>query len=155
MEVSAAKAMEATLAYPSDNNKETRSPVPQKAGQDLEIPKIHKMSKLQKEQTDKTAAAESTKEGRETDREFFFSQEGFREGLWKEELEAVNGALNAFMLTINSDLHFVIHEDTDVVMLQVVDRRDNSVVKEIPSHEMLDVLARIRESVGALLDEEA
>ena len=70
----------------------------------------------------------------------------------KDEMLKINGALNGFMDAINSDLHFVIHDKTKELMMRVVDRRDNKVVKEIPTHEMLDVIANIREYVGSLLD---
>lgn len=73
----------------------------------------------------------------------------------KDEIIKINGALNGFMDAINSDLQFVLHDKTKELMLRVVDRRDNKVVKEIPTHEMLDVIANIREYVGSLLDKRA
>jgi len=129
MEMNAVKIVEPTLNNPVANNTDNKS-VQKKAG--LESEKL----KGQTENADK-AKDKDQKE------------------LTKEEINEINGVLNTFMNTIDSNLHFVLHDKTKELMLQVVDRRDNKVVKEIPSREMLDVIARIRESVGALFDKRA
>ncbi len=75
--------------------------------------------------------------------------------LSKEELQKVNSELNKFMSLINSDIQFSLHERTKQLMVQVIDTRDQKVIKEFPSHEMLDIMANIREYVGVLLDRRA
>lgn len=127
MEITAVKVPEATANYPIGGKGEN-SPVSQK--NDSDNTKV----KVQSENEDKK------KDSKE---------------LSKDDVNKINGALNNFMDAINSDLHFVIHERSKELMLRVVDRRNSKVVKEIPTHEMLDVIATIRESVGALLDKRA
>lgn len=129
MEINAVKIVESAVNSPVINNNENRAVV-QKAG--LENDKL----KVQTESVDK-------------------AKEKDKKELTKDEINEINGVLNTFMNTIDSDLHFVLHDKTKELMLQVVDRRDNKVVKEIPSRDMLDVIARIRESVGALFDKRA
>lgn len=75
--------------------------------------------------------------------------------LQKNELLNVNHQLNKFMTLINADIQFELHEKTKQLMVQVVDTKEHKVLKEFPSHEMLDVLANIRDYVGVLLDEKA
>lgn len=63
--------------------------------------------------------------------------------------------MNKFMERLNTDIHFTLHEKTERLMLQVVDRKNGEIIKEIPSEEMLDMLAKISEYVGVLLDKKA
>ena len=72
--------------------------------------------------------------------------------LKKEDLVDINNALNKFMSVINADIQFEINDRTKQLMVQVVDTKDSKVLREFPSHEMLNVLANIREYVGILLD---
>jgi len=69
-----------------------------------------------------------------------------------DEIKQITDGLNKFMETINTDLKFEIHEKTNRVIVQVVDPRDQRVIKEFPPHELLDTLAAISDYVGVLLD---
>jgi flagellar protein FlaG len=70
----------------------------------------------------------------------------------KEDLERITDETNKFMQMINTDLQFSVHEKTKQLMVQVVDTKEQRVIKEFPSHEFLDTMAKIREYVGFLLD---
>ncbi|MBC2723828.1 flagellar protein FlaG [Desulfosporosinus sp.] len=72
--------------------------------------------------------------------------------LTNDEIGQVTDGLNKFMETINTDLKFEIHEKTNRVIVQVVDSKDQRVIKEFPPHELLDTLAAISDYVGVLLD---
>ncbi|KGK90344.1 hypothetical protein DP73_06750 [Desulfosporosinus sp. HMP52] len=72
-----------------------------------------------------------------------------------EEINQITDRLNKFMENINTDLRFEIHEKTNRVMVQVVNSKDNTVIKEFPPHELLDTLAAISDYVGLLLDKKA
>lgn len=69
-----------------------------------------------------------------------------------DEAHKVSSEMNKFMKMLNSNIRFVLHEKTNVRMVQMVDNKDNTVLKEFPSHELLDIKAKIREYVGVLLD---
>ncbi|HPT83789.1 MAG TPA: flagellar protein FlaG [Limnochordia bacterium] len=84
------------------------------------------------------------------------------EQMWKEavaaeepalhEIEEAVEALNTSIEYINRVLRFTIHEDTQRVMVRVVDLETDEVIKEIPPEEVLDTVARIREMIGLLVD---
>jgi flagellar protein FlaG len=74
--------------------------------------------------------------------------------LSKEELQNVAADLTKFMQSINTEISFSIHEKTGRMMVQVKDAK-GAVVKEFPSHELLDTIAAIGDYVGALLDKKA
>jgi flagellar protein FlaG len=71
-----------------------------------------------------------------------------------EEMQNVAADLTKFMKSLNTDIKFAIHEKTGRMMVRVVDSKDQ-VLKEFPSHELLDTIAAISEYVGALLDKKA
>ncbi len=72
--------------------------------------------------------------------------------LSRDEISGMTNGLNDFMNEINASLHFVVHEKTHRMMVQVVNTKDQSVIKEIPAHELLDTLAAISDYIGILLD---
>ena len=78
-----------------------------------------------------------------------------KDQLNKKEVEEITAGLNDFMESINTDIKFVLHQRTDTLMVQVVDVEKHKVLREAPPKELLDVLARIRDFVGALLDKKA
>ena len=128
MDISAAKTVETTTSYGTAKNNDSQSVVSKASVENEKV---------------KNQVVDGNKD-KNKDKE-----------ISKDDMAKMNDALNSFMTAINSDLHFVMHDKAKELMLQVVDRRDNKVLKEIPSREMLDVIATIRESVGALLDKRA
>ncbi|HBV86025.1 MAG TPA: flagellar biosynthesis protein FlaG [Desulfosporosinus sp.] len=70
----------------------------------------------------------------------------------RDEISQITDGLNKFMATINTDLKFEIHEKTNRIIVQVVDSKDQRVIKEFPPHELLDTLAAISDYIGVLLD---
>ena len=77
-----------------------------------------------------------------------------RQPLTRQQMETVTSDLTQFMKSMNTDINFSIHEKTGRLIVQVKDSK-GTVVKEFPSHELLDTLAAISESIGALLDRKA
>ncbi|SDG16985.1 flagellar protein FlaG [Desulfosporosinus hippei DSM 8344] len=61
-------------------------------------------------------------------------------------------AMNKFIQAMDANIQFEVHEKTNQLMVQVVDRANNKVLKEFPSSEFLDTMAAIRDYVGILLD---
>ncbi|OEF97876.1 hypothetical protein BHF68_13230 [Desulfuribacillus alkaliarsenatis] len=53
----------------------------------------------------------------------------------------------------NARFEYSIHEDTKRIMVKVVDTVNDEVIKEIPAEEVLDLVAKIWEMSGILLDE--
>lgn len=73
----------------------------------------------------------------------------------RDDIVPVVEEMNKFMQAVNTDLQFSLHEKTNQMMVQMVDAETQRVVKEFPAHELLDMVAKIREYVGFLLDEKA
>lgn len=73
----------------------------------------------------------------------------------RDKLEAMSAEMTKFMQLANSDIQFQLHEETKKLIVQVVDTKTNTVLKEFPPHEFLDTIAKIREFVGFLLDKKA
>lgn len=72
--------------------------------------------------------------------------------LSREDAQHITKELNKFLQLLNADLQFTMHEKTQRLMVQVVDTKENKVLREFPSHELLDTIAKIRDYVGFLLD---
>lgn len=67
----------------------------------------------------------------------------------EELLESVNRRL----ITADKRLQFLIHEETGRVQLKVVERFTGEVIREVPPEKLLDLVARIHELIGLLIDE--
>ena len=50
---------------------------------------------------------------------------------------------------------FNVHEDTERLMIQVVDKKTDEVVREIPSKEFLDMVSRMVDYMGLMVDQKA
>jgi flagellar protein FlaG len=72
--------------------------------------------------------------------------------LSETELEDITEKLNSFMQLINTDIKFELHTKTNTLMIQVEDSKTHAVLKEVPAHELLDMVTRIREYIGVFLD---
>ena len=68
-------------------------------------------------------------------------------------LERAVATLNEWIRHVNKQLRFVIHEERERVMVRVVEAETQEVIREIPPERVLDTIARIKESIGLLLDE--
>jgi flagellar protein FlaG len=75
--------------------------------------------------------------------------------LSREEADQVTDEMNSIVQALNTKIQFQLHDKTKQLMVQVVDINDGKVLKEFPPHELLDVMAKIREYVGSLIDKKA
>mgnify|MGYP001115202832 FL=1 len=73
-------------------------------------------------------------------------QEGANEKI-RKAVEAMNKKL------ANSEAVFGIHEDTNRVTIKLVDKNTKEVIKELPPEKTLDMIARVCEMSGILIDE--
>lgn len=65
--------------------------------------------------------------------------------------EAVDDA-NKVLKIVNKRFEFSIHEETGRTMVKIIDRDTNEVISEIPPEKILDMLAKIWEAVGLIID---
>jgi flagellar protein FlaG len=72
----------------------------------------------------------------------------------KEDVEKAAEELSSVVQSMGANLAFAIHERTNRLMVRMVDS-DGNILKEYPSTEFLDMVSRIRDYVGSLLDKKA
>ena len=53
----------------------------------------------------------------------------------------------------NTECQFSIHEKTNQIMIKIVDQTTKQVIKEIPSEQILDMIAKMCDLVGVFVDE--
>ena len=54
----------------------------------------------------------------------------------------------------NRRLQFSVNHDLNQVVVKVIDRQTDKVIKELPSEELQRLHVRVREAIGLLIDEE-
>ena len=68
-------------------------------------------------------------------------------------LEEAVDKLNIAVQSFNKNLKFQLHEDSNRWAVQVVDIREDEIIQQIPSEEVLNVVAQIQTILGVLLDD--
>ena len=72
----------------------------------------------------------------------------------KAENEAIKSAVDKMNKTMfNSEAVFGIHEGTNRVTIKIVDKDTKKVIKELPPEKTLDMIAKVWEMAGILVDE--
>ncbi|MBO8142018.1 MAG: flagellar protein FlaG [Firmicutes bacterium] len=71
----------------------------------------------------------------------------------RSTLEQVADGLNRTFEAVDKQLRFLVHEETERVYVRVIDRESGEVIREIPPEKLLDLIGRIQEMIGLLIDE--
>jgi len=69
----------------------------------------------------------------------------------KDVLEVAQNHLNVSGV----NLAFSVHEDTGIVQVDVTDKETGDIIREIPSEQVLNLMAKIDEMMGIIFDERA
>ena len=94
-----------------------------------------------------TTVVENSKEKGQTNN----GEQGQDQQTYHEKIRKAVEALNKKMS--NSEAVFGIHEDTNRVTIKIVDKSTKEVIKELPPEKTLDMIARVWEIAGILIDE--
>ena len=70
----------------------------------------------------------------------------------KAVFEAIEDANKALEM-VNKRFEFSVHEKTKEIMVKIVDSETDEVIREIPPEKILDLVAKICEMAGILVDE--
>ncbi len=70
------------------------------------------------------------------------------------DLDSVLGDLLSVTQIFNHRLQFTVNQDLDQVVVKVIDKTTDRVIKEIPPAELQRVHSRIREAIGLFVDEQ-
>lgn len=85
------------------------------------------------------------------DQQLTKEQQQTKEQSDSEKLRKAVEKLNKSM--VNSEAVFGFHEETNRVMIKIIDRESKEVIKEIPPEKTLDMIAKVWELAGILVDE--
>ena len=73
--------------------------------------------------------------------------------LSRQEIENQAKALEKTFLAFNRRVELSVNETINQVIIKVVDTDTDKVIKEIPAEEIQRLIARIKETIGLLVDE--
>ncbi|HET6450138.1 MAG TPA: flagellar protein FlaG [Spirochaetia bacterium] len=71
----------------------------------------------------------------------------------RQEIEAQAKALEKTFLAFNRRVVLSVNDAINQVIIKVVDAETDKVIKEIPAEEIQHLIARIKETIGVLVDE--
>ena len=115
----------------------------------MEIGKIDNINSVR--QFDQSVDVGKVSQGESTSRE---SSEGKKDNKTNvKELDAAVDKANRLLFKNNTHLKFQIHEKTKEVLVKIIDDESGEVVKEIPPEKMLDMVAKLWEIAGIIVDE--
>ena len=70
-----------------------------------------------------------------------------------DQLKKAIAEMNKKINNTNEEAVFGVHEQTNRVMIKIVDKETKEVVKEFPPEKTLDMIAKLWEMAGILVDE--
>jgi len=71
----------------------------------------------------------------------------------KAEFENEINGINKWLQTTRTHLKFQLHEGLNEYYVQVINDQTNEVIREIPSKKLMDMVAKMHEMIGLLVDE--
>ncbi|NBI07360.1 flagellar protein FlaG [Senegalia massiliensis] len=71
----------------------------------------------------------------------------------KEELIHAVNASNESLKMYDKKLEYSIHEKTNTIMVKLVDTETDEIIREIPSEKILDMIGKMWEIAGIIIDE--
>lgn len=75
-----------------------------------------------------------------------------KQSVEEQEVKKVSNALEQFWKAMGVSLQFHVDEDSNKIQVSIVDPSTNKVIRKIPSDELLDMAAAIRDSTGVFVD---
>ena len=76
-----------------------------------------------------------------------------KEKITKEKLQDLTAKLNKEMAPLNPDIKFQFNDKVKELVVNVVDKHTDKIIRKIPSDEALKIMEKMRELVGALFDD--
>lgn len=70
-----------------------------------------------------------------------------------ERIKKALKEINKNLEKVNTEAIFGYHEDTNRIIIKMVDKETKEVIKEFPSEKTLDMIAKVRELAGIMVDE--
>ena len=89
-------------------------------------------------------------DSRETERK----TEETKKFLSKDDLERIIRRILKDASLLNRDLKYSVNSETDQIVVKVIDKSTDKVIKEIPPEEIQRLQARLKQEIGLLIDEQ-
>ena len=80
------------------------------------------------------------------------NQEVTAQPLGREQLEKMAQQLQEFMGEMNRSLQFQVDEDSGRDVIKVLDKDTGDIIKQYPSEEVLNLVSKLSETAGLLID---
>jgi flagellar protein FlaG len=77
----------------------------------------------------------------------------YKGGNFQDKMSKAMEVANEMLKPANKSFSYSVHEETKEIMIQIKDDETGEVIKEIPSEESLDMVAKMRELAGIVVDE--
>lgn len=84
--------------------------------------------------------------------EAVIQQENIQDPTPQQIAEVIDGA-NHFFNTINTHVQFHIHEELNTFYVEIRNSSNNEVIREVPPKKFLDMMAKLQELAGIIIDE--
>ena len=101
---------------------------------------------------DKTTAVVENAQGKEQNNTSSNPESDQQQPVTNEQIRKAVEKLNKSMIS-HSEAVFGIHEATNRVTIKIVDKDTKEVIKELPPEKTLDMIAKVWEMAGILVDE--
>lgn len=70
----------------------------------------------------------------------------------KEQIQQAVSKINKTMETYNTELRFQFHEKSGEYVIKLINKNDDSVIREIPPERVLNMVAYFKEMLGLVVD---
>lgn len=114
----------------------------QPTSQPLIVQSVQKSSKTNKHSKDSDSREEQS---------FGTNQQGG--SISPEKVKTVMDELNKKMKLTHTECEYTLHEETNRISIKVIDQDSKEIIREIPPEKTLDMISKIWEIAGLLVDE--
>jgi len=108
---------------------------------------------IQKDNQHLVKKPEELDKSKELDKNLKDEKQHSKKEMTKEELQDLTKKLNKEMEPLNPDIKFHFNDKVNEMVVNVIDKNTDKVIRKIPSDEALKIMEKMRELVGALFDE--
>ncbi|MFD1006868.1 flagellar protein FlaG [Oceanisphaera ostreae] len=102
-----------------------------------------------------TQTAQAVQAADKTNANHLKPSEHVAEPLTAEQLAELAEQMDSFVGSFNQQLKFRVDEDSGRHVVSVVDKKNGDIIRQIPTEELLEVIARLAEASTGLLDAKA
>jgi len=107
---------------------------------------------IQQENQHLVKKPEELDKSKELDNRLKNEEQHSKKEMTKQELQELTAKLNKEMEPLNPDIKFHFNERIDDLVVNVIDKKTDRVIRKIPSDEAIKIMEKMRELVGALFD---